>query len=106
VADRPPRHDPAPRRIVPRRPSRQARGYGAKHEAWRKAVLRERPWCKDPRGRHPDALLLATHADHIVPLKQGGTWDLDNGQGLCHDCHSAKTVGEDGGLGNPIKRRM
>ena len=102
---RPPRHRAGIPRIVPRRPSRQARGYDARHDAWRRAVLTEHPWCKDPRRRHPDALLPATHADHIVPIAQGGTWLLENGQGLCHDCHSAKTVGEDGGLGNPIKRR-
>lgn len=38
----------------------------------------------------------ATVADHIKPLRQGGGWGLDNGQGLCHACHNAKTAKERG----------
>lgn len=38
----------------------------------------------------------ATEVDHRVPLKQGGTDDRQNLQGLCHDCHAAKTKAEQG----------
>jgi len=36
----------------------------------------------------------ATVADHIKPLSRGGDWSLENGQGLCHPCHSRKTAQE------------
>jgi hypothetical protein len=40
----------------------------------------------------------ATVADHIRPLPQpnwyDGDWSLDNGQGLCHFCHNAKSAKE------------
>ena len=42
------------------------------------------PTCKRP----------ATQADHIIPLSMGGTWALENGQGLCHQHHSSKTARE------------
>jgi 5-methylcytosine-specific restriction protein A len=32
--------------------------------------------------------------DHTIPLEEGGTNDPDNLQGLCHDCHDAKTERE------------
>lgn len=37
----------------------------------------------------------ATEADHIVPLRRGGTNELSNLQGLCHRHHSRKTATED-----------
>ena len=74
------------------RPSRQARGYGRQHEKWRKLILHRDPLCvmcvKNP-FRFPKR--KATVADHIIPLKQGGTFALSNGQGLCHSCHARKT---------------
>jgi 5-methylcytosine-specific restriction endonuclease McrA len=36
----------------------------------------------------------ATERDHIVPLSQGGTDTDDNVQGLCHECHKAKSQKE------------
>lgn len=47
--------------------------------------MRRDPICK-MCGRE-----AATVADHIKPLAQGGDWSLENGQGLCHGCHSIKT---------------
>lgn len=32
-----------------------------------------------------------TEVDHITPVSQGGTHDLDNLQLLCRRCHKAKT---------------
>lgn len=40
------------------------------------------------------------HADHILPRNSGGADSLDNLQGLCGPCHSAKTCSQDGGFGN------
>lgn len=34
------------------------------------------------------------NADHIIPLMNGGTNDLDNCQILCPNCHAAKTQQE------------
>jgi 5-methylcytosine-specific restriction protein A len=36
----------------------------------------------------------ATEVDHITPLEQGGSNDESNLQGLCHECHAAKTTQE------------
>lgn len=36
----------------------------------------------------------AWEADHIVPLKDGGSFDLENVQTLCVGCHKAKTAEE------------
>ncbi len=71
------------------------RGYHSpEHRAWRRAVLELHPTCADPDRRHPDEERLAVHADHIIPVRLGGTWAIENGQGLCHSCHSAKTMRE------------
>lgn len=73
----------------------------AEHRAWRAAVIERDPWCVDPMRRHANALVPASHADHIVDVRHGGAWTLENGRGLCPSCHSAKTASEDGGFGNP-----
>ena len=49
-------------------------------------VLARNPLCC---ACHKEA---SQHADHVVPLHDGGTWALTNGQGLCHSCHSVKTA--------------
>lgn len=59
-------------------------------EAMRRAILARDPICRDCRQQP------ATEADHITShaecLRRGINPDtLDNGQGLCHDCHAAKT---------------
>ncbi len=35
--------------------------------------------------------VMATEIDHIIPLKNGGTNDIENLQALCKRCHSKKT---------------
>jgi 5-methylcytosine-specific restriction protein A len=74
------------------------RGYGAAHRAWREQVLARDPVCVDPYAVHAKAGRdePATVADHIVPVRRGGRWTLDNGQGLCASCHGMKNVREDG----------
>jgi hypothetical protein len=39
-------------------------------------------------GRHENEVLL--HADHVVPVKDHGTNNVDNRQPLCHRCNSRK----------------
>jgi 5-methylcytosine-specific restriction protein A len=42
--------------------------------------------------------VAAEHVDHKVALAAGGEkYDEGNLQGLCHSCHSRKTVACDGG---------
>lgn len=53
----------------------------------RRAVLLAQPLCRCGE--------LATEADHIVPIDQGGAkWARANLQGLCKACHSRKTMAE------------
>jgi hypothetical protein len=40
-------------------------------------------------------------ADHIIGLKDGGTWELSNGQGLCKHCDGVKGMPERFGTGGP-----
>lgn len=82
-----------PARERDERESATRRGYGAAHRRWREMVLARDPLCVmcKANGR----IVPATVADHIVPIKRGGArFDMDNGQGLCHDCHNRKTQGE------------
>jgi len=62
----------------------------------RPAQLRREPLCEAclMKGK----TVLATDVDHI----DGNPYDNDeeNLQSLCHECHSRKTVNEDGGFGN------
>lgn len=68
------------------RGTRQERGYGANHQRWRLMVLARCPMCIWPGCTAP-----ATEADHIIPLSKGGSWALDNGQGMCKRHHARKT---------------
>lgn len=56
----------------------------------RARVLSARPLCVDceARGR----VRPATEVDHVVALVNGGTDTEDNLQGLCAECHAAKTA--------------
>ena len=70
---------------------------------WRKLrliVLNHNPYCAECTRN--DCVSAATEVDHIKPHDGDKKlmWDVDNLQGLCHQCHSRKTVKEDGGFGN------
>ncbi len=54
----------------------------------RAAILAAHPVCR-ACGLRP-----STEADHIVPVAEGGTDAVTNGQGLCTPCHTAKTKQE------------
>lgn len=58
----------------------------------RAAWLRANPLCKacEADGR----VVRAQELDHITPLWAGGSDDESNYQGLCCDCHKAKTASE------------
>ena len=60
----------------------------------RQMVLRRELWCRMCRaeGRFTEA----TEVDHIVPVSQEGTNELDNLQPLCKSCHSRKTARDTG----------
>lgn len=77
------------------RGSAASRGYGAQHRRWRAMVLARDPFCVDPYVRHgrfgPEPAIVA---DHIVRLEAGGSWALENGQGLCESCHAIKRASE------------
>ncbi len=72
------------------------RGYGARHQRWRRDILGRDPLCLACLARRRYA--PSTVADHIVPLSRDGTWELENGQGLCRRCHGRKTGMETRGL--------
>ena len=60
----------------------------------RHRILSRDPLCVEceRKGR----VTLATEVDHRIPLAQGGTDADENLQGLCHDCHAAKTARDEG----------
>lgn len=63
------------------------RGYGG--DRWkriRRIILNRDPICM------ACGVEAATVADHITPKRKGGKDTLENLQGLCASCHSAKTA--------------
>ena len=81
--------------VNPFRGTTKQRGYSGRHVWWRATVLAQHPDCTgDPPNTGCRERNVATVADHLVPLSMGGTWDLENGQGLCRSCHAAKSARE------------
>lgn len=80
----------------PERLTAAQRGYGAPWRKLRAQFLARHPVCVDPDHRHPGQVRAATDVDHITPRSQGGSDDPTNLQPLCHACHSAKTLREQG----------
>lgn len=75
---------------VDHRPSAARRGYDSRWQRVRAAYLRN----------HPDCVACgasATDVDHILPLRSGGSHDLDNLRSLCHRCHSRRTARDSSG---------
>ena len=48
--------------------------------------------------------VVATQADHVIPLAAGGTSSVDNLQAVCEACHQVKTA-QDAARGRPATRR-
>ncbi len=62
--------------------------YSARWKRLRIMILRRDPICKDCSSQ------ASTTVDHIIPVSQGGTDDMDNLQGLCEKCHNRKSAKE------------
>jgi 5-methylcytosine-specific restriction protein A len=79
----------------PGKESRHKRGYGREHVRLRELLLQQEPLCRlcKAAGR----VRLATIADHIVPLAQGGAvHEITNLQPVCDECHQDKTNADNG----------
>lgn len=88
-----PKNEVAKRKVIPERsPESAAWGKWYKRPRYRKArerFLTKHPFCA-VCGRP------ATDLDHIIPHRGSEKlfWDQSNWQGLCHSCHSKKTIEE------------
>ena len=87
-----------PKRLAESKRAGSARSnsiYGnSSHKKWRAAVLLRDAWKCRACGRVCGAKGEA-HADHITPIARGGEqYDIANGQVLCRNCHSRKTLAE------------
>lgn len=58
----------------------------------REALFRKDPLCAECKRN--GLVTLATQRDHIVSLAEGGLDEEGNTQGLCDDCHEAKSEAE------------
>lgn len=80
-----------------------ARGYTYRWKKLRDRFIAQHPYCEEcfRQGK----IVMATDIDHIVPHKGDRSllYDERNLQALCHECHSRKTVTEDGGFGNSVR---
>lgn len=87
------------------RGTRTQRGYSNRWLKISAAYLCNHPLCAECQRQ--GKITPATEVDHIVPHKGDKKlfWDPSNWQPLCHECHSRKTVREDGGFGRALKCR-
>lgn len=67
---------------------------GTRLQAIRKRWFDAHPLCVI--CEREDRVRVATELDHIKRLEDGGLDDDSNRQGLCHECHLAKTLKEKG----------
>ena len=80
-----------------------ARGYDRRWRKRRRRWLMAHPTCPECARRGFGK--AATDVDHLVPLSAGGADYESNCESKCHECHSAKTAREDGGLGHASRDR-
>lgn len=85
---------------VRQRVSPSKRGYGRRHERWRRLVLQVDPVCHWPLPDGRRCLEPATIADHIKPRAEYPelAYDVGNGHGVCQRHHNTKTAEEKRGL--------
>ena len=79
--------------------------YKGRWGRYRLNFLRANPFCVRCAQRGISS--AAQVVDHIVPHDGDASrfWDSLNHQALCKWCHDTKTASQDGGFGNPVKRR-
>ena len=75
-----------------KKPDAPKRVTGRKLQQLREQLFRRDPLCAECK-RH-GRVTLARQRDHIKPLTEGGTDTEDNVQGLCVECHDAKSLQE------------
>lgn len=70
------------------------RTRGRKLQAIRARHFRINPLCSGPDSQCEKHGIVRTwdELDHAIPLAKGGQDSDDNRQGLCSDCHEAKTA--------------
>jgi 5-methylcytosine-specific restriction protein A len=73
-------------------PTRQ-RQRGSSWMTTRARILYRDPLCIECKRN--GWVTASTECDHITPIVQGGEDNDENLQGLCHDCHAAKTKAEE-----------
>lgn len=81
-----PRVSEAPRRLQTHTAQRIT---GSRLQRIRREHFQASPLCVHCQAK--GITRLATELDHILPLHKGGRDDDTNRQGLCVDCHQAKT---------------
>ncbi len=86
-----PRLRPA-RNAAPPTPARAKRITGNSLIAIPRKHFAKQPLCVACKA--DGRIRLATELDHITPLLAGGRESETNRQGLCRDCHSAKSARE------------
>lgn len=81
-----------PRPAWAKRADAPKRITGRKLQRMRQALFSRKPLCElcEEQGR----VRLATQRDHRIPLAEGGRDDESNEQGLCDECHAAKSEAE------------
>ena len=82
-------------RVTPKRPRTRPYFLAKKrgnNKKFRKQVLqRDNYTCVDCGEAYPEYNL---HADHVIPLSDGGCNNISNGATRCIDCHNKKTQQE------------
>ena len=81
-----------PKAAWAKKPTAAKRVTGRKLQRLRAQLFERDPLCAECK-RH-GRVTLATQRDHITPLEEGGEDVESNVQGLCADCHDAKSKAE------------
>ena len=72
--------------------------YGSSWRKIRAAFIKANPLCV--RCQQDGRLTPAREVHHIIPLRDGGTNDINNLMALCRSCHSEITAREGGRWGD------
>lgn len=75
-----------------KKPTAAKRITGRKLQRMRAELFTSNPLCVECAKLR--LVKLATQRDHIVSLEEGGLDVPENTQGLCDDCHDAKSLAE------------